>query len=58
MKDMTIERAIQILTPGSGRYSPVEYEKAMMIARASMRAVIRYCGDIAFDEDGKLYDET
>ena len=33
---MTIERAIKILTPGAGRFSPAEYEEALALARAAL----------------------
>ena len=33
---MTTERAIEILTPYSGRYSPTEYEEALAMARAAL----------------------
>lgn len=34
---MTAARAIEILTPGSTRYSPAEYEKALELAREALR---------------------
>ena len=33
---MTIECAIKILTPGTGRFSPAEYEEALAMARAAL----------------------
>lgn len=33
---MTIERAVEILTPGAARYSPEEYEQALELAREEL----------------------
>ena len=33
---MTIDRAIEILTPDKTRYTPQEYEEALAIARAAL----------------------
>lgn len=33
---MTVLRAMEILTPYSGRYSPAEYEEALAMARAAL----------------------
>lgn len=34
---MTAARAINILTPGATRYSPIEYEEALSMAREALR---------------------
>ena len=34
---MTIERAIEILTPDKTRYTPSEYEEALAMARAALK---------------------
>lgn len=34
---MTAERAIEILTPGTTRFSPREYEEALSLARLALR---------------------
>jgi len=34
---MTIDRAIEILTPAKTRYTPAEYEEALQMARHALR---------------------
>jgi len=38
---MTIERAIEILTPNFTRYSPAEYEEALALARRALEALLQ-----------------